>query len=43
VLVIAGEFDRAEILERLKSKVLANIESADLKVVEGAGHLMVLE
>lgn len=43
VLVISGELDRVEPVQRLKEEVLGNIEGANMVVVQGAGHLLPLE
>ncbi|KAJ3122774.1 hypothetical protein HK100_011850 [Physocladia obscura] len=43
VLVIGGEKDVVEPIERLKKEVLANIDHAELLVVEGSGHLLPIE
>jgi 3-oxoadipate enol-lactonase len=40
VLVIAGEMDRVEPLERLKTEVLGNITTAKLVIIESSGHLI---
>lgn len=42
VLVIAGEKDLVEPVERLRSEVLGNVKG-ELLVVEGAGHLLPVE
>ncbi|KAH7393212.1 Alpha/Beta hydrolase protein [Cadophora sp. MPI-SDFR-AT-0126] len=43
VLVVAGSLDRVETVERLRREVLGNVTGAVLVVVEGAGHLLVVE
>lgn len=43
VLVIAGELDGVETLERLRSEVLGNVRGAEMVVVEGSGHLLPVE
>jgi 3-oxoadipate enol-lactonase len=43
VLVIAGELDRVEPVERLRTEVVGNIEHAKLVVVQGSGHLLPVE
>lgn len=43
VLVIAGELDRVEPVERLRSEVVARIAGAEMVVVEGSGHLLPVE
>ncbi len=44
VLVIAGELDRVETLERVKRDVLGNLEAEkEMVVLEGMGHLLPLE
>ena len=42
VLVVGGEKDRVELVERLRSEVLGNVKGK-LVVVEGAGHLLPVE
>ena len=43
VLVIAGELDRIEPLDRLKTEVLGNITGVEIVVVAGSGHLIPVE
>lgn len=43
VVVVGGEMDVVEPVERLKSEVVSNIEGAKLVVLEGVGHMMPLE
>ena len=43
VLVVAGSLDRVEPVERLEREVLANVKGAVLVVVEGVGHLLIVE
>lgn len=43
VLVVAGELDRVEPVERLRTKIVGNIPTAKLVIVEGSGHLIPLE
>lgn len=43
VLVVAGDLDRVEPLERLKSEVVARIVGAEMVVVQGSGHLLPVE
>lgn len=43
VLVVAGELDRVEPLERVREKVVEVIEGAELMVVKGVGHLLPVE
>lgn len=43
VLVIAGERDRVEPLERLKIEVVGNIPTAKLVIVKSSGHLIPYE
>jgi 3-oxoadipate enol-lactonase len=43
VLVIAGELDRVEPVERVRAEVVGIIEHADLVVVRGSGHLLPVE
>jgi 3-oxoadipate enol-lactonase len=42
LLVIGGEKDQVEVVERLKGEVLGNVKG-ELVVVEGAGHLLPVE
>jgi pimeloyl-ACP methyl ester carboxylesterase len=41
--VIAGEKDKVELLENVRKEVLGNIMGAELKVLEGNGHLVLVE
>lgn len=43
VLVIAGELDMVEPLERLRTEVVGNIQTAKLVTIKGVGHLMPVE
>ncbi|KAK0100082.1 hypothetical protein ONS95_013106 [Cadophora gregata] len=43
VLVVAGSLDRVEPIERLRSEVFGNIKGAIVVVVEGSGHLLMVE
>jgi len=43
VLVIGGEQDRVEPVERLRKEVLGNIEGAEIVIVNGKGHLLPVE
>lgn len=43
VLVLGGEKDRVEPVEKLRAEVLSNIERAKLVVLGGVGHMMPLE
>ena len=43
VLVLAGEKDRVESKERLEKEVLGRLRQARMSVVEGAGHLVMVE
>jgi 3-oxoadipate enol-lactonase len=43
VLVIAGELDQVETVERVKSEVVRNVKGAELVVVQGSGHLLPVE
>jgi pimeloyl-ACP methyl ester carboxylesterase len=43
VLVIAGELDRVEPVERVRAEVVGIIEHAELVVVRGSGHLLPVE
>lgn len=43
VLVIGGELDKVEPIERLEGKVLGNISGAELVVIKGSGHLLPVE
>ena len=43
VLVISGELDIVEPVERLRIEVIGNIEHAQLVVVPGSGHLLPVE
>ncbi len=42
-LVLVGSEDRVETVERVKSQTLPLIQEARLGVIEGAGHLLMLE
>ncbi|KFZ25498.1 hypothetical protein V502_00022 [Pseudogymnoascus sp. VKM F-4520 (FW-2644)] len=43
VLVLAGELDKLEPVERLQSEVLGNIKGAEMVIVEGSGHMLPFE
>ena len=43
VLVIAGELDRVETVERMRAEVLGNIREAKMVVLTGKGHLLPVE
>jgi 3-oxoadipate enol-lactonase len=43
VLVIGGEKDRVEPVERLRKEVLETIGGAEMRVIEGSGHLLPIE
>ncbi|PVH85512.1 alpha/beta-hydrolase [Cadophora sp. DSE1049] len=43
VLVVAGGLDRVEPVERLRKEVLGNVRGAVFVVVDGAGHLLMVE
>ena len=43
VLVVAGEEDRVERVERLRGEVLGNIEGSEMVVLKGVGHLIPVE
>jgi 3-oxoadipate enol-lactonase len=43
VLVIVGAKDKVEVLEKVRKEVLGNIMGAELKVLEGNGHLVLVE
>lgn len=43
VLVIGGEKDIVEPVDRLRKEVLGSIDGAELMVVKGSGHLLPLE
>ena len=43
VLVIAGELDRVETLERVKREILGNVKGAELEIIKGSGHLLPFE
>jgi pimeloyl-ACP methyl ester carboxylesterase len=43
VLVVAGELDRVETVQRLRGEVLGNLKGTEMVVVEGKGHLLPVE
>lgn len=43
VLVICGELDKVETVQRSKVEVLRNISVAELVIIEGSGHLLPIE
>jgi 3-oxoadipate enol-lactonase len=43
VLVIAGEFDKIEPSQRLQIEVVGKIDTAEMVVVQGSGHLLPIE
>lgn len=43
VVIVAGELDRVETVERVKGEVLPNIKRAEMVVIEGVGHLLPIE
>ncbi|KAG0648349.1 putative hydrolase [Hyphodiscus hymeniophilus] len=43
ILVIAGELDKVETLDRVKKEVLCNVNGAEIVVVLGSGHLLPVE
>ncbi|WP_084531585.1 alpha/beta fold hydrolase [Nocardia miyunensis] len=43
VLVVAGEHDRVEPVEVLRANLLPYLDSVDLRVIPGSGHLIPLE
>ena len=43
VLVVGGELDKVEPLERLRAEVVGNIQTAKIVTVLGSGHLLPLE
>ncbi len=43
VLVVAGEHDRVEPVEVMRSHVIAEIAGAELTIIPGSGHLIPLE
>jgi 3-oxoadipate enol-lactonase len=43
VLIVCGELDKVETIERSKVEVLGNIPGAEMVVVEGSGHLLPVE
>ncbi|KAE8447386.1 hypothetical protein EG329_010800 [Mollisiaceae sp. DMI_Dod_QoI] len=43
VLIIGGELDKVEPVERLKKEVSENIAGAEMTVIEGSGHLLPVE
>ena len=43
VLVVAGELDRVETVQRLGAEVLGNLKGTEMVVVEGKGHLLPVE
>ncbi|KUJ11760.1 alpha/beta-hydrolase [Mollisia scopiformis] len=43
VLVIGGELDKVEPIQRLEEKVLANINGAEMVLIKGSGHLLPVE
>jgi 3-oxoadipate enol-lactonase len=43
VLVIVGAKDKVEVLEKVRKEVLGNIMGAELKILEGNGHLVLVE
>ena len=43
VLIICGELDKVELVERSKVDVLRNIPGAEMVVIEGSGHLLPVE
>jgi pimeloyl-ACP methyl ester carboxylesterase len=43
VLIVAGELDKVDLVEALKSEVLARIPGAIMQTLPGTGHLSPLE
>lgn len=43
VLVVGGELDKVETVERIKKEILGSIAGAEMIVVNGSGHLLPLE
>lgn len=43
VLVVVGDEDRAETVERVEREVLGNIKGVEMVVLEGKGHLLPVE
>jgi 3-oxoadipate enol-lactonase len=43
VLVVAGQADRLEPVDRLSDEVVGNIQGAEMVIVEGVGHLLPVE